>query len=80
MAHYSGITSDPSRRRQEHLRDKKNLRNWTAANGGVPFATRKEAQSWEDRQPGEHHPGGAPAQGPWYGCAFDYDNREGHRW
>jgi len=73
MPHYSGITSDLQGRKAEHLKAKRNLRNWTPANNGHPFASRQAAQDWEDRQPGEHHPGGAPARGPWYGYSFDYD-------
>lgn len=75
VVHYSGITSDLARRRKEHQDDKtkRNLRNWTVANGGKAFSSRKDAQDWENKQPGEHHPGGAPATGPWYGYSFDYD-------
>lgn len=73
MPHYSGITSDLARRKQEHESNKKNLRNWLVANNGFPFPTRDAAQKWENAQPGEHHPGGAPAKGPWYGYSFDYD-------
>ena len=66
MAHYSGITSDLARRKREHQDDrtKKNMRNWRVANDGKPFSSRTEAQAWEDSQPGEHYPGGAPAIGP----------------
>ena len=73
MTHYSGITSNLSGRKAEHQRNKKNLRNWKLANNGKPFASRKAAQDWEDRQPGEHHPVGAPTRGPWYGYSFNYD-------
>lgn len=71
--HYSGITSDPEGRKRQHMNEKRNVRNWTLANGGQPFASRDAAQQWENAQSGEHHPGGAPAQGPWYGYSFDYD-------
>ncbi len=71
MARYSGITTSPQRRREEHERTK-NVRNWQIANGGNPFHTREAAQDWASRQPGEHDPGGAPAHGPWYGFSFDY--------
>ena len=75
MTHYSGITSDLARRKKEHQDDKtkKNMRNWQVANGGKPFSSQAAAQAWEDSQPGEHYPGGAPASGPWYGYSFDYD-------
>ncbi len=76
MRHYSGITTDPHRQRQEHQRTKRNLRNWTIANGGMPFANRQTAEIWEDRHPGEHDPGGGPASGRWYGYSFDYDSEE----
>ena len=72
MPHYCGITTDLAARKAQHQVDHANLRNWTVANNGLPFATRDAAQAWEDRQLGEHHPGGAPAQGPWYGYCFDY--------
>ena len=71
MPTYSGITSDPRRRKEEHEKTK-NVTNWWLANGGNPFPTREAAQDWEDRQPGEHEPGGAPARGPWYGYTFMY--------
>ncbi len=71
MPRYSGITTDPERRRAEHERTKW-VENWQIANGGQPFATRQRAQDWESRQPGEHDPGGASAQGPWYGYTFMY--------
>ena len=73
MTHYSGITSDLAGRKAEHERTKRNVRNWKVANNGQPFASRAAAQAWEDAQPGEHYPGGAPAVGPWYGYSFDYD-------
>ncbi len=76
MAHYSGITTDPHRRRQEHQATKRNLRNWTLANTGMPFVNRQAAQDWENSQPGEHDPGGGPASGRWYGYSFDYDSEE----
>ena len=63
MPHYSGITTGLVARRAEHLLNNPNLRNWTVANNGRPFATREAAQAWEDRQQGEHHPGGGPATG-----------------
>ena len=72
MTHYSGITSDLAGRKGAH-QDKKNMRNWRVANDGKPFPSRALAQAWEDSQPGEHYPGGAPATGPWYGYSFDYD-------
>ena len=49
------------------------MSNWKVDNNGQPFASRWEAQLWEDAQPGEHSPGGAPTSGPWYGYSFDYD-------
>lgn len=73
MPHYSGITTNLIERKKDHMADKQNLRNWQVANGGQPFPSRDAAQKWESVQPGEHHPGGAPAQGPWYGYSFDYD-------
>ena len=73
MTHYSGITSDLAGRKAEHERTKKNMRNWKVANNGLPFVSRAGAQAWEDAQPGEHYPGGAPAVGSWYGYSFDYD-------
>ena len=73
MTHYSGITSDLAGRKAEHERTKKNMRNWKVANNGLPFASRAAAQAWEDAQPGEHYPGGAPATGPWSGYSLDYD-------
>jgi len=75
MTHYSGITTDLAARKQQHQNDssKKNMRNWTVANGGIPFPSSQAAQTWEDSQLGEHHPGGAPTTGPWYGYSFDYD-------
>ena len=72
MTHYSGIATDLAARKARHQQDHPNLRNWTVANNGQRFATRAAAQAWEDRQPGEHHPGGARAIGPWYGYSFDY--------
>lgn len=73
MPTYSGITSDPDGRRQRHEAENKNVRNWRLANGGRPFSSREAAQAWEDRQPGEHHGGGASASGPWFGYSFEYD-------
>jgi len=73
MAHNSGITSNLVERKREHEAVKKNMRNWKVANNGQWFASREAAQAWEDAQPGEHYPGGAPAVGPWYGYSFDYD-------
>ena len=73
MPHYCGITTDLARRREEHEAQKKNVHNWTPANGGVPFLSRSGAQEWENKQPGVHDPRGAPATGPWYGYCFDYD-------
>ncbi len=73
MAHYSGITSDLVRRKREHEREKKNVRDWKVGNNGRPFASRAAAQAWEDARPGEHETGGAPAIGPWYGYSFKYD-------
>ncbi len=75
MPHYSGITSDLAARKAQHQHNPgfhPNLRNWTVENGGESFPSRVDAQAWEDRQPGEHHPGGAPVTGPWYGYSFDY--------
>ena len=72
MTHYSGITSNLAGRKASHEQNHPDLRNWTVANGGQAFTTRGGAQAWENRQPGEHHPGGAPAMGPWYGYSFDY--------
>ena len=74
MTHYSGITSDLFERLDEHDRTRKNMHNWRLANDGQPFVSREAAQAWEDAQPGEHYPGGAPALGPWYGYSFDYDS------
>ena len=73
MPQYCGITTDLARRRREHQAQKKNVRNWTPANEGLPFPNRSAAQDWEYWQGGEHDPGGAPAEGPWYGYCFDYD-------
>jgi len=73
MTHYSGITSDLEARKKVHEGEKKNLRNWKVANNGQRFVSREAAQAWENAQPGEHYPGGAPAFGPWYGYSFDYD-------
>ena len=72
MPQYSGITSNLGARREQHKREKPTLRNWRVANGGQAFSSRAAAQAWENSQPGEHHPGGGPAQGPWYGYSFDY--------
>lgn len=72
MPHYSGITTDPARRRREHEASGRNVRNWTVANGGRAFPSRQAAQDWENRQPGVHDPGGAPSTGPWFGYSFDY--------
>ena len=73
MTHYSGITTDLARRKGEHQATKKNMRNWKVANDGKAFSSRAAAQEWEDLQPGEHGPGGAPSTDPWYGYSFDYD-------
>ncbi len=73
MPRYCGITTNLTRRRAEHEREKRNVRNWTPADGGRPFPSREAAQDWEDRQDAEHDPGGATALGPWYGYCFDYD-------
>ncbi len=73
MTHYSGITSDLTERKKEHERNKRNMRNWRVAIYDLPFESRAIAQAWEDAQPGEHYPGGAPATGPWYGYSLDYD-------
>ena len=73
MTHYSGVTSDLAGRKAEHERTKRNMRNWKVANSGLPFTSKVAAQAWEDAQPGEQYPGGAPAVGPWYGYSFDYD-------
>ena len=72
--HYSGITTDPSRRRQAHQRTKRNLRNWTLENGGMPFVSRQAAEAWKNRQPGEHDPEAARTSGRWYGYSFDYNS------
>ncbi len=72
MPRYSGITTNLAARKGEHRRDHPSLRNWTVAKGGLPFQSRAAAQAWEQRQPGEHHGGGAPATGSWYGYSFDY--------
>ena len=69
---YSGITTDLASRKTEHERTHPTLHNWTVANGGTRFSSRAAAQSWENAQIGEHHPGGATAAGPWYGYSFDY--------
>ena len=69
MPRYSGITSDLARRRKKHQADKKNVRDWTHKE----FLSRAAAQRWENAQPGEHEPGGAPAKGPWWGYTFLYD-------
>ncbi len=74
MPHYSGITTDPQSRCQEHQAMKGVLRNWTLENGGLPFVNRQAAQDWENSQPGEHAPGGGPASGRWYGYSFDYNS------
>ncbi len=72
MTHYSGITSDLARRKAEHEAEHPTMQNWQVANNGNAFASQADAQAWENRQPGKHHPGGAPAQGPWFGYSFDY--------
>ncbi len=72
MPHYCGITSDLAARKAQHQQDHYYLRNWIVANNGQAFATRQAAQEWEDLQSGEHHPGGIPATGPWYGYCYDY--------
>ncbi len=71
MSHYCGITTDLATRKAQHEQDHPYLRAWTVANNGQPFVSRAAAQAWENRQPGEHHPGGAPGLGPWYGYCFD---------
>ena len=75
MVTYSGITNDLSRRRQEHESERGPIKNWHVANNGQPFPSRDAAQKWESAQPGEHHPGGAPASGPWFGYSFEYDRK-----
>ena len=72
MPHYFGITTNLANRKAQHRAEHPTLRNWKVANGGSAFASRAAAQAWEDRQPGEHHPGGAPGLGPWFGYSFDY--------
>ena len=72
--HYSGITTDPPRRRKALQATKRNLRNWTLENGGMPFPSRQAAEAWKNRQPGEHDPGGGSASGRWYGYSFDYNS------
>jgi len=70
MPRYSGITTDPARRRREHEATKKNVRDWSQQQ----FSSREAAQRWESAQSGEHEPGGAPASGPWWGYTFLYDS------
>jgi hypothetical protein len=72
VTHYSGITTNLKTRKAEHEAKHPDLRNWKFANNANPFASKDAAQAWENSQPGEHHPGGAPAQGPWFGYSFDY--------
>ena len=74
MPRYSGITTNPARRRREHEAAKKYVHNWKLANGGHPFPSRAAAQAWEDAQIGEHEGGGATGTGSWYGYSFDYDS------
>ena len=74
MPLYSGITTDLETRKARHQREKKGFRNWGVANDGRPFSSKKEAQKWEDSQPGEHHGGGPDSDKPWYGYSFDYDS------
>ena len=54
MVHCSGITSDLVGRKAEHESTRKKMNNWKVDNNGQPFASRWEAQLWEDTHPGEH--------------------------
>jgi len=47
-AHYSGITSDLETKKKQHMAEKKSVRNWRVANGGLPFSSREAAQQWEN--------------------------------
>ena len=68
----AGITTRPTDRKTEWQQRYPNMRNWLLSG---PFASRKEAQSWEDRQPCEKSGGGADPDSPsakWYGYRFDF--------
>jgi hypothetical protein len=68
----AGITTRPADRKAEWQQEYPNMRNWQKVG---PFGSRKEAQSWEDRQPCVKHGGGADPDSPgakWYGYRFDF--------
>jgi hypothetical protein len=72
VSHYTGITINLKGRKGQHQAEHPTMRNWKVANSGKPFPSRADAQAWENRQSGKHHPGGHPTQGTWYGYSFDY--------
>jgi hypothetical protein len=69
----AGITTRPEDRKREWRLEHPTMRHWEVVG---PFASRQEAQSWEDRQRGcERSGGGDEPDYPgarWYGYRFDY--------
>ena len=63
-----GITTDLVRRKAEHEAKYRNVRNWQRE---AVFASRDDAQAWEDDHPcSNKSPSGRDARGPWYGYVF----------
>ena len=73
MACRAGITTDPWRRKNEWERKYPGMSNWQETG---PFASRSEAQAWENAQRScEKAPGGATPDNPntkWYGYRFNF--------
>ena len=76
MACRVGITTNPKRRKEEWKRVYPNMKNWKVYS---PFASRKEAQMWEDKTKIEYgcvaSPGGNEPDDPdavWRGYYFEY--------
>jgi len=77
MACRVGITTNLGRRKDEHVRAYRNVRNWRIYG---PFPNRNEAQNWENsfalRNGCDSHGGGSDPSNPfaeWYGYYFEHD-------
>jgi hypothetical protein len=73
MACRAGITTRPTDRKNEWKERYPNMRDWGLVG---PFATRQEAQAWENRQRGCDRSGGGDEPdylgARWWGYRFDY--------
>lgn len=68
----AGITTRPEDRKQEWKVRYPSMKNWELFG---PFASRAEAQKWEDNQLCEKSGGGSDPDSPfakWYGYKFDF--------